>query len=181
MRKLARDYNSPVSQTGDDWIEEVYEAWNREFPEADTQALKTLTRLARLSVLLGAFQQNVLSPLGLVISDFTVLAALRRLGPPYSASPSSLYNVLERSSGGMTKMIRRLEAVGLVERSPDPDDGRGSLVRLTAAGIEAHNESFAAFREAADRLLAGMTAAEVRRTDASLQALVSAFEDYFYV
>ena len=117
----------------------------------------------------------------MVISDFTVLAALRRLGPPYSSSPSGLYNVLERSSGGMTKMIRRLEAVGLVERSPDPDDGRGSLVRLTAAGIQAHNEAFEAFREAADRLLAGATAAELQRTDASLQALVSAFEDYFYV
>ena len=92
-----------------DWIDEVHTAWEREFPATDTASLKTITRLARLGVLLESFQQDVLAPRELVVSDFTVLAALRRLGPPYQTSPSELYYVLERSSGGMTKMIKRLE------------------------------------------------------------------------
>ena len=32
----------------------------------------------------------------------------------------------------MTDMVRRLERDGLVERRPDPDDGRASLILLTA-------------------------------------------------
>lgn len=163
-----------------DWIDEIFEAWEREFPEAETTALRTVTRLARLVVLLEAFQVDVLQPLGLVMSDFTVLAALRRLAPDYQSSPSELYNVLERSSGGMTKMIKRLEGLGLVERLPDPNDGRGSLVRLTDKGLAVHERAFHAFNESSDELLADLAPARLGDLDRSLQAMVSAFEKYFY-
>lgn len=163
-----------------DWIDEIYEAWEREFPNADTTALKTITRLARLTVLLESFQVDVLAPLGLVMSDFTVLAALRRLGPDYQASPSQLYNVLERSSGGMTKMIKRLERLELVERLPDPEDGRGSLVRLTETGLEVHEQAFDAFLEASHALLGNLTPSRLGGLDRSLQTMVGAFEKYFY-
>lgn len=36
------------------------------------------------------------------------------------------------SKQSMTEMIRRLERDGLVERRPDPADGRASLIFLTA-------------------------------------------------
>lgn len=35
------------------------------------------------------------------------------------------------SKQAMTEMVRRLERDGLVERRPDPDDGRASLIYLT--------------------------------------------------
>jgi MarR family len=38
------------------------------------------------------------------------------------------------SSGAMTNRIDRVEALGLVERLPDPGDRRGTLVTLTKAG-----------------------------------------------
>ena len=38
------------------------------------------------------------------------------------------------SSGGMTKRLDRLADAGLVERTPDPNDRRGTLVRLTGRG-----------------------------------------------
>jgi DNA-binding MarR family transcriptional regulator len=34
----------------------------------------------------------------------------------------------------MTELVRRLERDGLVERRPDPDDGRASLIFLSARG-----------------------------------------------
>jgi DNA-binding MarR family transcriptional regulator len=40
------------------------------------------------------------------------------------------------SSGGVTRLVDRMEAAGLVERSADPDDRRGRLVRLTGLGEE---------------------------------------------
>ena len=35
---------------------------------------------------------------------------------------------------GMSRLVARLEARGLVQRVPDPDDARASRIRLTAAG-----------------------------------------------
>jgi DNA-binding MarR family transcriptional regulator len=106
-----------------------------------------------------------------------VLASLRRLGAPYQASPSELYNVLERSSGGMTKMLKRLEGLGLVKRLPDPNDGRSSLVCLTNKGITMHEKTFHTFVEASHDLLDGVSAKRLKELDRSLQDLVSAFEE----
>jgi DNA-binding MarR family transcriptional regulator len=163
-----------------DWIDEISAAWEREFPGADTGPLKTITRLAQLGLLLRTFQEDVLAPLGLVMSDFTVLAALRRLGRPYQAAPSELYSLLERSSGGMTKMLKRLEAQGLVDRVPDPDDGRSSLVRLTSQGLSVHEKTFNAFLDASHALFPNTAPARMKQIDQSLQDLVGAFEGYFY-
>lgn len=38
------------------------------------------------------------------------------------------------TSGGVTRLVDRMEAAGLVERGEDPGDRRGRLVRLTALG-----------------------------------------------
>ena len=38
---------------------------------------------------------------------------------------------------GITRLVMRLEERGLVQRVPDPDDGRGSLAALTRAGLAA--------------------------------------------
>jgi DNA-binding MarR family transcriptional regulator len=46
----------------------------------------------------------------------------------------------------MTELVRRLERDGLVERRPDPDDGRASLIFLTARSR--------AFRPVAEHVLA---------------------------
>ena len=115
---------------------------------------------------------------GSQMTDFMVLASLRRLGAPYQATPSTLYNVLERSSGGMTKVIKRLDAMGLVERTPDPADGRGSLVRLTERGIDIHGKAFHSFVEGSNALLAEASVTRGKELDRSLQFLIRAFEDY---
>ena len=63
-----------------------------------------------------------------------MLAALRRAGPPYELSPGQLVRETLVGSGTMTNRLDRLEARGLVRRRPDPDDGRGVRVRLSARG-----------------------------------------------
>jgi DNA-binding MarR family transcriptional regulator len=41
---------------------------------------------------------------------------------------------------GISRLIARLEAAGLVERLDDPDDGRACRIRLTEAGARAQRE-----------------------------------------
>ena len=41
---------------------------------------------------------------------------------------------------GISRLITRLEAAGLVERVDDPDDGRACRIRLTDAGVHAQRD-----------------------------------------
>src|SRR3984957_20446357 len=48
------------------------------------------------------------------------------------------------SQPGMSRMIARLEARGLVERAEDPDDARACRIRLTPTGVDAQRNVGAA-------------------------------------
>jgi DNA-binding MarR family transcriptional regulator len=161
-----------------DFVDELAVSWRREFPGLDTSTLPPLVRLARLMILGEGFQRAVLAPFELTAGDYAVLAALRRTGRPYALSPSQLYGRLERSSGGMTKILKKLEELGLVRRSPDPEDGRGSRVALTRAGLEMHDRVFGAFLSASQDLLGPLPDARRREVDRALRTLVDAFERY---
>jgi DNA-binding MarR family transcriptional regulator len=66
---------------------------------------------------------------------FEVLLILGRAGDPgLSMGAISREQVL--TSGGVTRLVDRMVAAGLVERVEDPDDRRGRLVRLTPLGEE---------------------------------------------
>ncbi len=49
---------------------------------------------------------------------------------------SALAETLHSDKGQVSRSVRELEALGLIERTPDPDDGRSSLLSATATGIE---------------------------------------------
>jgi DNA-binding MarR family transcriptional regulator len=157
-------------------MDDLAAAWQREYPDLDPSALPPLVRLARLAVLIDGFQQAVMSRLDLSPADYSVLAALRRAGPPYQQTPSKLYSRLQRSSGGMTKILHRLEERALIERAPDPSDGRGSVVSLTAKGLELQERSFRALLAASQDLLAPLTEIARKDTDRVLQDLLDLFE-----
>jgi DNA-binding MarR family transcriptional regulator len=159
-----------------DWIDDLSVAWRREYPDLDTSALPPLVRIARLAILIEGFQREVLEPFELTASDYSVLAALRRAGEPYRLSPSLLYSRLERSSGGMTKMLKRLEERGLIRRAPDPEDGRGSLVSLTRSGVRIQEQIFNAFLAASDDLLTDLGARGRRALDDTLRPVLERFE-----
>jgi DNA-binding MarR family transcriptional regulator len=159
------------------WIDDLSTAWEREYPDHDTTTFPPMVRLARLAVLIESFQQLVLSPFELSAGDYGVLAALRRAGPPYGLSPSNLYSRLERSSGGMTKNLKRLEERGLVKRAPNPKDGRGSVISLTKEGLDLQEQIFNAFLSATGDLLEPLSSGELEQTDRTLQTLLDVFEE----
>jgi DNA-binding MarR family transcriptional regulator len=160
-----------------DWIDDLTRAWSREYPDFDTASFPPLVRLARLGLLIERFQQEVVAPFEISAGDYGVLAALRRAGRPYALKPSDLYVRLHRSSGGMTKTLKKLEEQGLVERAPDPNDGRGSLVSLTPAGLELQDEIFQAFLLASQSLLAPLSKSRLSADDEALRELLAIFEE----
>jgi DNA-binding MarR family transcriptional regulator len=163
------------------WTNDFSEAWAREYPAAtDTSGLLLITLLARLSVLIDAFEQETLDPFELMPSDYAVLAALRRAGAPYELAPNHLYTALERSSGGMTKMLKRLENLGLVKRVNDPLDRRGKLVRLTPKGKHVEAEAFQAFLSSTHDLLESASRDDLHTIDDAMRSLLAIIERHFY-
>jgi DNA-binding MarR family transcriptional regulator len=68
---------------------------------------------------------------GLSLVAASTLATLERGGPSRVTELAEAQSVTQPA---MTGLVGRLVAQELVERSPDPDDRRGVLVALTAAG-----------------------------------------------
>jgi DNA-binding MarR family transcriptional regulator len=64
-------------------------------------------------------------------SQVAALATIERHGP---LSPSELAELERIKRPTATRILRHLEEAGLVERVKDPDDGRGSILSITAAG-----------------------------------------------
>lgn len=73
----------------------------------------------------------------------------------------------------MTKRLDRLEQAGLVIRKEDPDDRRGVLVELTAAGLALVDQAVVAHLEnERRRILAPLTARQLAELAALLRPLL---------
>jgi DNA-binding MarR family transcriptional regulator len=126
-----------------------------------------LAPLADLAALLHAAssaQDEVETKLGAIGLSLARLAALKVLAAAGESLP--LTHLAERLScvkSNITQLVDRLEADGLVERQPDPNDRRARLATLTGAGRKAVREG-ARVQEAAEKSLLGkLTRAESRQ------------------
>lgn len=70
----------------------------------------------------------------LIHSDVDVLAALYFNGK--QLSPTELYSAIIFSSGGMTKVLKKLKALGYISRQENINDKRSKLVKLEKKGEE---------------------------------------------
>jgi DNA-binding MarR family transcriptional regulator len=135
-----------------------------------------VARIGRIANLFDQSTDTLMAEHGLSRSSWDVLASLRRVGPPYELSPTELYQALMRSSGAMTNRLHRLEEAGLIERRPDPGDGRGRLVRLTPRGRQLVDKVAPSHLENEGRLLRGLSEAERRGLAKLLRNLALSLE-----
>ncbi|AXH11065.1 MarR family winged helix-turn-helix transcriptional regulator [Halarcobacter bivalviorum] len=70
----------------------------------------------------------------LIHSDVDVLASLYFNGK--ELSPTELYSAIIFSSGGMTKVLKKLESLKYISRKENPNDKRSMLVKLEKSGEE---------------------------------------------
>ena len=99
-------------------------------------------------------------------------AALTRLdrGGPSTASALARREQISPQSMGAT--LGALEARGLVERRPDPGDGRRVLLSVTGAGRQVlQSKRNARTEQLAKALAAGFTPSEVRQLEAAAPLL----------
>lgn len=159
-----------------DEVDELVEAWARERADLDLAPVAVFSRISRLARHLDLARRAAFTAHGIESWEFDVLAALRRAGAPYELSPGRLLRETLVTSGTMTNRVDRLAARGFVERSPDPDDRRGVIVRLTAEGKTAVDGAFEALLGAERTFLAGLTATEREQLGGLLRTLLIPFD-----
>ena len=159
-----------------DEVDALVAAWQRERPDLDVTPMHVLSRVTRLARHLDLARREAFAAHDLEAGEFDVLAALRRAGKPYELTPSQLIAANLVTSGTMTNRIDRLEQKNLVTRKPDPNDGRGVLVKLTTVGQNAVDAALTDLPERERILLAGISKSERNQLADVLREIVLPFD-----
>lgn len=167
---------APADPRVRDSVDRIVAEWAAEAPDLPTAPVEVLTRLARVRIRMDEELAAVFSRHDLTAPDFTVIAALRRAGDPYTLPQSVLQSRLRLTSGTVSVRLGRLEAKGVVTRAPSADDGRGVLVTLTPRGLSLFDEVAPEHLANEDVLLSALTDPERDQLAALLRKLLVGFE-----
>lgn len=141
---------------------------------ADRSDPTTLTLLlGRLGRLNEALVTQVCADHDTTPAEVRVLSMLAHQ-PAGAASPRHIARFVVQTTGGLTATLGRLETAAFVERRPDPNDGRGRLVALTAAGRRFQAEVLDAI---VDRTAVTLHGLDLERLDHAVRTAVVAFEE----
>jgi DNA-binding MarR family transcriptional regulator len=117
-----------------DVIDHLLAAWREARPDLDPSPLAIVGRVIVLAQHLEESVETSLAKHNLSLGQFDILATLRRKGSRGGLTPSQLLESVMLSSGGMTARLDKLEAAGLINRTPDADDRRMVVIELTPKG-----------------------------------------------
>jgi DNA-binding MarR family transcriptional regulator len=117
-----------------DVIDQLLAGWRETRPDLDPSPLGVVGRVIVLAQHLEESVESALAKHNLTLGQFDILATLRRKGTRGGLTPSQLLESVLLSSGGMTARLDKLEAAGLIIRTPDADDRRMVVIELTLKG-----------------------------------------------
>lgn len=130
--------------------------------------IRALMAVRDYGVNLTQFRNAISEWAGLNATD---MECLRFLFVKSVATPSELARQTGLTSGATTAMLDRLEKAGLIERSPNPDDRRGTLITPTKSSAEKVASWFESARQAQDELISSFSESE-------LEIIVDVFERF---
>jgi DNA-binding MarR family transcriptional regulator len=103
----------------------------------------------------------------------SVLSRIAVCGPVHPSQLATFYCV---DNSTMTPKLQRLERAGLISRESDPSDGRGTLVRITAAGERLRKRMHAARRTILEELLEPWPKSDLERVAEAMTWLAERLE-----
>lgn len=157
-------------------VDRILEQWGRVRPDLDVTPMGLTGRLKRIARILEREMEPVFAAHGLNLASFDVLATLLRSGEPFRLSPGELIENSMVTSGTMTNRIDQLVKGGLVERVPNPEDGRSVHIALTKKGRRVIDHAIEDHVENLHRLTTGIDENAFARLDRLLQQYLNALE-----
>lgn len=129
---------------------------------------RALVAVRNYGVNLTQFRNAMSEWAGLNVTDMECLRLLFAKG---IATPSELARHTGLTSGATTAMLDRLERAGMIERRPNPNDRRGSLIAPAQSSAEKMASWFESARQAQDELISSYSESE-------LEIISDAFERF---
>lgn len=161
-----------------DRVDNVLQEWSRRRPDLDTSGLEVVPRVLRAAHYLQAALDDIAASYGLSHQgDLDVLTEIYRATPERELTPTALAGALLLTPGGMTVRLHRLQDAGLIIRTPNPRDGRGVYVRLTAAGMEIAERALSTLLEAQAARMRSLDEPERRQLADLLRKLLEGLGD----
>ena len=158
-----------------DEVDRILATWHAVRPGTDVSPLAVLSRVSRLASHLETARTEAFRHADLTGWGFDLLAALRRNDG--TSSPGALGAATLASSSTLTHRLGALEKQGLLTRGPDPTDGRGVTVALTAAGRRVVDQALDELVAAEQWLLAPLSPADRTTVAALLRTVLMAVEN----
>jgi len=177
-RSAARPRATAAARLGPvpDDTDRVLHQWAKVRPDLDVSPVGIIGRLGRLRAVIDEELEAVFAEHGITNPTFTMLVTLVRINQPGGISQRRLANEMGLTPGTVSARVDRLVADGLVVRSPDPADKRGSLVALTGRGRDLFEAVVPAHLANQVRLLGSLTPGEQATLARLLRKLLVAFE-----
>lgn len=159
-----------------DSIDEHVAASAKEISDLDPIQEAIVGRIHLLARHTTQGRQQALRSGDLVLWQLKTLLMLRKLGPPYTTSPSRLATMLNLTRGALSLRLATLEEMGLISRAHDSGDRRRVRVSLTPAGRDVLNSTMDAEGAVEERMLSVLTDREKRTLADLLRKVVLGIE-----
>jgi DNA-binding MarR family transcriptional regulator len=104
------------------------------WPILNTTTMRIIRALYRNRKFIFTHDIELVERSNLTWGQLETLVALRITSMPYQMSPTALYDAVQVTSGGLTKILNGLEQRDLIARIDNPEDRRSRLVCLTSNG-----------------------------------------------
>jgi DNA-binding MarR family transcriptional regulator len=173
---MPRPRNSRERDHVDGFLEEI----SADLPaDLDLTVEGIVDRIGGIQYRIKRMHNETLEQLGLTLSDWHVLTALRWSGEPYRRKAGWLARRADLTSGAMTSRLDALEKEGLVRRLRDPEDRRSVLVELTEKGREKHEQAMAIQAPKEALLAEALTDREKEQLNSLLRRVMITLEDRY--
>lgn len=164
---MALGSRGKARQKVQDRVDDFVREWHERRPDLDFSPLEVVSRVLRAAHYLQARLDGIAAAYGLShTGDLDVLTNLEGPGVPMRERRRNWPRYNRSPQEGMTVRLNRLQRTGLIERRPNPRDGRGVLVRLTPMGQQLTEDALATLIKA--------QAASIQGFDESKQAVLVA-------
>ncbi|MFN8380845.1 MAG: MarR family transcriptional regulator [Anaerolineales bacterium] len=120
--------------------------------------IRALMAVRDYGINLTLFRNAMSEWAGLNVTDMECLRLLFQKG---IATPSELSRFTGLTSGATTAMLDRLEKAGLIERRPNPDDRRGTLIAPAQSSAQKAASWFESARKAQEELISSYSESEL--------------------
>jgi len=160
----------------DKLIDETIRTWSDERPDLNFASMELSLKLNSIVRAVSDELARQLEGLGINLGEFDVLATLRRHGRGAKLTPKEISAATFVTPSGLTNRLARLEKMGLISRQADPRDGRGALIKITAAGKRVADRGIEIVVATQDRYMNELSKQMKKGLDQSMTRLIKTLD-----